>query len=479
MYGAEGLPAISDQFVFSITITNTVRIVADPGPRGCRIPGPWAHASPARPCEQPSTASSDATRPAVHFMNAILSVGEFTRQRRALRSRPADSICRRPPPSTAAWFGPGHGSRSVIWSDSGGRMRYPLMLATFVALACSGVAAPVPAAGGADAGSPAGNGADGGGTQSAGPTSTPATGTGLIPATADGWRTLAPRAVSAPGVSVTKGADGYVLNASGRGIANVYGGWTTHIGGLQGGSYYRFTARARPVNIASIRESVSILLRWRGSFGDEEQPDYVWSFEKQQDGSVLFDRTLQAPAGTSAVDVELALQWSPDGQVAFDKLSFASAAAPSGRKVRVASIYYRPSGTRSGLDSVQQAGHYAEQVAATNHPDLMVLGELLNSIGAPGTVDANAETVPGPSTDFMAGIARANHVNLVFGMVERAGDMLFNTAVLIDRSGNIAGQYQKVQPPITDAVAGLMPGDSVPVFDPDFGKVALLICQDF
>ena len=261
-------------------------------------------------------------------------------------------------------------------------------------------------------------------------------------------------------------------------IANVYGGWTTHIAGLQGGSYYRFSGRARAVNIASIRESVTILLRWRGSFGDEELPDYVWSFEKQQDGSVLFDRTLQAPAGTSAVDVELALQWSPDGQVAFDKLSFASAAAPSGRKVRVASIYYRPSGTRSGLDSVQQAGHYAEQVAATNHPDVMVLGELLNSLGAPGTFDTNAETVPGPSTDFMAGIARANHVNLVFGMVERVGDVLFNTAVLIDRNGNIAGKYHKVQLPISDAAAGLMPGDSVPVFDTDFGKVALLICQD-
>ena len=124
-------------------------------------------------------------------------------------------------------------------------MRYPLMIATFVALACSGATAPVPAAGGADAGSPAGNGTDGGGPVAGGPTNTPATPTGLIPTTADGWRALAPRAVSAPGVSVTNSADGYVLNASGRGIANVYGGWTTHIGGLQGGSWYRLSARAR------------------------------------------------------------------------------------------------------------------------------------------------------------------------------------------------------------------------------------------
>ena len=30
-------------------------------------------------------------------------------------------------------------------------------------------------------------------------------------------------------------------------------------------------------------------------------------------------------------------------------------------------------------------------MAAANHPDVMVLGELLNAIGAPGTFDANAE----------------------------------------------------------------------------------------
>src|SRR5437870_4093761 len=75
MYGAAGFPAISDQFVFSIRITNTVWMVDDPGPRGTRTPGPWAHGSPARPCEQPSTTSSDAIRRAVPLTSAILSAG--------------------------------------------------------------------------------------------------------------------------------------------------------------------------------------------------------------------------------------------------------------------------------------------------------------------------------------------------------------------------------------------------------------------
>jgi predicted amidohydrolase len=159
-------------------------------------------------------------------------------------------------------------------------------------------------------------------------------------------------------------------------------------------------------------------------------------------------------------------------------LSFAPVAASPSRKVRVAAIYYRPSGTRNGLESVQQAASYAAQVAAAQHPDVIVLGELLNVIGAPGTLDSNAESIPGPSTNAISTVARAQHVNIAFGMVERVGGALFNSAVLLDRNGTIIGKYHKVQLPLSDAAGGLAPGDSVPVFDTDFGRVALLICQD-
>jgi len=37
---------------------------------------------------------------------------------------------------------------------------------------------------------------------------------------------------------------------------------------------------------------------------------------------------------------------------------------------------------------VQQAGQYAAQVATTYSPDIIVLGETLNYIGAPGTFES-------------------------------------------------------------------------------------------
>ena len=300
-----------------------------------------------------------------------------------------------------------------------------------------------------------------------------------MPPTAGGWSGFAPRPESAPAVTVSQGGSGgYSLNVYGNGVGQVYGGWRTRIQGLRGGDYYRFRARALPVEIASLRESVTILLRWRGAFGDEVVPDYAWDYRVQTDGTISFDRTLQAPVGTTAVDVELILQWSANGRVSFDGLSFMPVAAPAARPVRLAAIYFRPSGTSSGRDSVQRAAQWAEQVAATHRPDVMVLGELLNVIGAPGSYDAKAESVPGPSTDIMAGVARSYGVNLVFGLLERDGSAIYNTAVLFDRSGNIVGKHRKVQVPIAESSAGIAPGDSVPVFDLDIGRVALLICHD-
>ncbi len=299
----------------------------------------------------------------------------------------------------------------------------------------------------------------------------------LMPPTAAGWSGFAARAQSAPGVDVSQGTSGYSLNIYGNGVSSVYGGWTTHIQGLASGGYYRFRARALPFDIVSLRESVTIVLRWRGAFGDEVSPDYVWDYRVQTDGSLVFDRVIQTPPGTSGVDIQLVLQWSSSGRVSFDGLSFTPATRPTARSVRVAAIYYRPAGTGTGREAVQQAAAYAEQVASAHQPDVMVLGEMLNVFGA-GSYDSKAETVPGPSTDVMAAVARGHHVNLAFGILEREDTRLYNTAVLLDRNGNIAGKYRKVQLPLVEASAGISPGDAVPVFDIDIGRVALLICHD-
>ena len=142
-----------------------------------------------------------------------------------------------------------------------------------------------------------------------------------MPATTSGWSGFAARAESTPGVLASSGSP-YTLQVFGNGVPNVYGGWRARLQGLSGGNHYRFRARVIAQDTPPARESVTILLRWRGSYGDEVAPDYVWEYRVQPDGSLFYDRTLQAPAGTTAVDVELIRQWAPNGRVQFDSLSF-------------------------------------------------------------------------------------------------------------------------------------------------------------
>jgi len=299
----------------------------------------------------------------------------------------------------------------------------------------------------------------------------------MMPPASSGWTEFAARPTAAPALRASAGSP-YALEIAGDGVPNEYGGWRSRIQGLSGGTYYRFRAKAVPEGIASPRESVTILLRWRGSYGDEVAPDFIWQYSSATAGALLYDRILQAPPRTSAVDVELVLQWTPGGRVRFEALSLMPAPAPASRRVTVAAVSYRPSGTASGRESVEGAARYGESVAAAHRPDVMVFGELLNVIGAPGTFDVKAETVPGLSTEAMGRVARTHRMYVVFGMLERDDRFLYNTAVLIDRNGAVAGKYRKVQLPLAEVSAGVTPGDTVPVFQTDFGRVAMLICQD-
>jgi predicted amidohydrolase len=61
---------------------------------------------------------------------------------------------------------------------------------------------------------------------------------------------------------------------------------------------------------------------------------------------------------------------------------------------------------------------------------------------------------------------------------EREGSLIYNTAVLIDRYGRLAGKYRKTHLAMTEGENGITPGNDFPVFATDFGKVGLLVCWD-
>lgn len=91
-----------------------------------------------------------------------------------------------------------------------------------------------------------------------------------------------------------------------------------------------------------------------------------------------------------------------------------------------------------------------------------------------------AEPVPGKSTAFFSGLCRELNVSIAFGMVEHdlVNDLIYNSAVLLDRNGMIAGTYRKAHLFSTETNF-IVPGNTgFPVFDTEFGKIGINICED-
>jgi predicted amidohydrolase len=73
--------------------------------------------------------------------------------------------------------------------------------------------------------------------------------------------------------------------------------------------------------------------------------------------------------------------------------------------------------------------------------------------------------------------AAANSIHLAAGFVERAGNRLFNAAVLIAPSGQVLLHHRKLNE-LALAAPLYSPGSSLAVADTAFGRAGLLICAD-
>ena len=117
-----------------------------------------------------------------------------------------------------------------------------------------------------------------------------------------------------------------------------------------------------------------------------------------------------------------------------------------------------------------------------DHPDvrLILFGEtILGWFYKKGETqeyhESIAETVPGPSTEFIAALAKTHDIYISFGLSESAKGRLYNAQVLISPMGEVIAKHRKFW--IRNKV--FTPGDlQLTTADVDGIKVAILICAD-
>ena len=152
---------------------------------------------------------------------------------------------------------------------------------------------------------------------------------------------------------------------------------------------------------------------------------------------------------------------------------------PTRPPIRVSCIQFAP---EIGAVEANMA-HAAELVraAAAEGSRLIVLPELASTgyvFASQAEAASLAEPVPeGPTTRTWAALACDLGVHIVVGIAERAGEALYNAAVIVGPEGYI-GTYRKAHLWDQENVFFAKGDLGFPVFDTALGKVGVAICYD-
>ena len=89
----------------------------------------------------------------------------------------------------------------------------------------------------------------------------------------------------------------------------------------------------------------------------------------------------------------------------------------------------------------------------------------------------HAQPIPGAHCQTLSDAASENEIHVVAGLIERDGERLFNSAILIAPNGELLSLHRKINElSIAHDVYSI--GDRLTVADTEFGKVAINICAD-
>jgi len=255
------------------------------------------------------------------------------------------------------------------------------------------------------------------------------------------------------------------------------GGIVQEIKNIKPGQAYAVRAVCQLRNIPTPYQSVLVRISWTRS-GKLIHPAGTLARGRVLEPDIAsFEDVLVAPEAADGARLSLEVKWPGGGSVIWKQMSLQATSQPGPRKVKVGTVYLRPrqSTPKNNLKL------WCEQIDAAGKLglDVVCLGEAMTMVGTSCSVKDCAEPIPGPATRQLADAARRNRIWVVAGLTERVGDVVYNTAVLLDRKGQIAGKYRKVHLPREEWKQGVRPGDVYPVFETDFGKVAIQICYDW
>lgn len=298
-----------------------------------------------------------------------------------------------------------------------------------------------------------------------------------------------------------------ILGAASGDSRNLHGIWKTTLK-VEGGEFYSFSIVKRTENIESITQATPVFIHWINdqgntvlsdknyfysrlgleTFGDPDG-DWPWAARPeiplkeiiQNDGSIRVSAVFQAPPNATHGRVELHFRWSARASVEWSGFRMEKIEKPTPGKIKLAAAFGNIGSHTGAANGKEAAMLFAPLIkeAKSKGASLVCLPEFLDKKYTKFSYEKVAEPVPsGGATGIFIQLAKENDIYIVAGLVEKDGDTLYNTSILVGPEGYI-GKYRKVG--ITAGEAndeGITPGREYPVFDTKIGKIGMMICLD-
>lgn len=276
---------------------------------------------------------------------------------------------------------------------------------------------------------------------------------GAIGDVPEGWRIKAPNPALRPGFRTVEGpAHARLLEAAGNGRKECFGCIVCPVQ-LAAGKTYRFRVRFR---FEGFEDANRHLVHGVFAAGFN---DGIFSYRKDDDW-VIGENRFPGPAKAAGGEVRLYFRYSAAGKVRWSGVSLQESEPISPRPVKIAVC-------QGGGDRKRWEKYL--DTAGQKKCDVALMTEFFED---------GIHTLDGPTMKFMGAKAKQWQMYVCGSLRLRRGDLVYNSAPLYDRQGQLAGIYDKFtlyDPELDD---GTTPGSSMPVFQADFGKVGIMTCYD-
>lgn len=280
-----------------------------------------------------------------------------------------------------------------------------------------------------------------------------------------------------------------LYTSTANGTRTCTGGWQFVFTGISAGQCLSIRLDAEYAGLAAPRDATLCTAYWGRIAPDSSSPspllerDYLLP-ESVDPSSMRFSRVLRVPEHSDALTVRCTLRWVAGGEVRWHvpEVEIVDRPGPEPTPARVAVVtgrYQEHPRAETIADNARFYGELCETACRQVKPDLIVLPEIALQWGVSGHAVELARPAPSADTDPFAKIAVRHKTRIVLGMLERDGDAVHNSALLIGPDGNIDGRYRKVHLAAnSEWESGILPGDSFPVFATEVGRIGCNICMD-